>query len=163
MAFMEELEQNPMLKQIFLGCVRLVAKDLQTRAGGMTSEELYENENLIPVYDPEKHDYTEKPIGYVCKADDGTIMQLLSIDGDTSAAAIDEGGEMAGGAPSWKMHWSKDPSRAKEFVQMEASPYNIGDCVISEGMLYRSKINDNLTIPTETAEGWELLGPAQVV
>lgn len=161
MSFMDEIEQNPLLKQIFLGTVRVVAKDLQTRAGEMSSDELYENESLIPVYDPERHDYTKKPIGYVCKTDDGIIMRLLDVDGDTSAAAIDEEGNVAG-APSWKLCWSTDPAKAKEFVQLDSSPFSVGECTISEGMLYRSKIDNNLTIPTENAEGWEMLGPASI-
>lgn len=165
MAFMDELEQNPLLKQIFLGCVRLVAKDIQERAGSMSSDELYENETLIPVYDPENHDYTTKPIGFVCKTEDGIIMQLLDMNGDAGVAALPLDGESnsaSSAAPNWRMRWSKDPMRAKEFVQLDSSPYDIGDCAISDGIVYRSKIGNNLTIPTETAEGWESLGPVPV-
>lgn len=165
MAFMDELEREPLLKQIFLGCVRLVATDLQERAGSMDSEELYENEALIPVYNPEIHDYTSKPIGYVCKTEDGIIMQLLDMNGDAGVAALSSDGDstdVGSSAPNWRMRWSKDPMRAKEFVQLDSSPYDIGDCAINEGILYRSKISNNLTIPTDTAEGWMSLGPVPV-
>lgn len=166
MAFMDEIERDPMLKQVFLGCVRLVAKDIQERSGSMSSDELYRNETLIPVYDPEKHDYTTKPIGYVCKTEAGIIMRLLDTNGDTDIAALSLDGDenyTTNSAPNWKLCWPTEPSLAKEFVAVDTSPYNRGDCAVQNGYVYRSKMDNNLTNPSENEEGWEPLGPTSIV
>ena len=143
-----DLMEDPFAKKLLLGLTAMLARDIQNRASTMTAEELYANLEFIPVYNPEKHDYNGKPVGYVCRSEDDTILQLV---GSSDYAATDLDGEKK---ILWKHVWSKDPANARPFVASDVSPYMMGDCCLYEGRVYRCLNNGVTGSPEDTPEAW---------
>lgn len=152
MAFLDEIENDPFLKQLFLKLVKMVALDMQEKAPEMTTEEIYENDNFFPMWNPELHNYLEKKVGYVCKTPRGNLVRL--VQPYDSTIYKEEPEELPA---QWGFYWSKDPKKAKEFVKSSTSPYNIGDCCKENGETYRSLMDNNTYAPSEYDRGWELV------
>lgn len=158
MAFIDDLESNELLKKVFLKMVRIVALDLQEKAPAMTSEELYDNEELFPAFDVTKHKYLEKKAGYVCRSPKGNLVRLIQpYDSDIYT------GEPEELTAQWGFYWSKDPKKAKEFLKSATSPYGTGDCCIENGNVYRSTMDNNTYAPSEYERGWELVPQEELV
>lgn len=150
MAFIDELENDAFLKQLFLKLVRIVAQDTQDKAPAMTAEEIFENEDFFPAWNPEKHNYLNKKAGYVCRSPKGNLVRL--IQPYDSTVYSDEPENLPA---QWGFYWSKDPKKATEFVKSSTSPYGIGDCCKENGKVYRSTMENNVHAPSEYAQGWE--------
>lgn len=152
MSFTEELNNDPFLKQMFLKLVKMIALDCQEKAPEMTAEEIYENEEFFPAWNPNLHNYLEKKAGYVCKSPKGNLVRL--IQPYDSTVYTDEPEALTA---QWGFYWSKDPKKAKEFVKSATSPYGKGDCCIEDGKVYRSTMDGNTFAPSEYERGWELV------
>lgn len=158
MAFMDELERNPMLKTLFLRLVKMVALDIQDKAPEMTNEEIFENEYFIPEWNPEVHNYLNKKAGYVCKSKKGNLVRL--IQPYDSNVYKEEPEDLPA---QWGFYWSKDPKRAKDFVKSATSPYNIGDCCKENDIVYRSTMDNNVHAPSEYSQGWEAVPEGELL
>lgn len=157
MAFLEELENDPFLKKLFMKLVRLAALDCQERAADMNAEEIFDNEDFFPMWNPNIHNYLEKKAGYVCKTPSGNLVRLIQpYDSETYT---DEPEKLSA---QWGFYWSKDPRRAKDFVKSATSPYNIGDCCKENGKVYRSTMDANTYAPSEYERGWELVAEEEI-
>lgn len=150
---------DPFFEKIFMHLVRMAAEDFQKRAETMSAEELYENSDFFPAYNPDRHDYMQKPVGYTCRAEDGTIMQLMpsiatmALSDDTSGM----GKSRAVAQPMWKRRWSRVAEYAKAFVSDPMSPYDTGMCCVWENAVYRSLEDDVIESPAEAETSWELI------
>lgn len=158
MALMDEIENDPFLKQLFLKLVKIVALDCQDKAPEMSAEEIFENEDFFPAWNPNIHNYLKKKAGYVCKSPKGNLVRLIQpYDSDIYPAEPEEL------AAQWGFYWSKDPKRAKEFVKSATSPYGVGDCCTEGGIVYRSTMENNTFAPSEYEQGWEIVPEEELV
>lgn len=130
---------------------KIVAEELQKRAPNMTGNELYQTDDFLPSFNPEKQ-YLNYPIGYVCKSPSGRIVKLLQPYDSTVFTQEPE--ELPA---QWGFYWSKEPSKALPFISLSTSPYMIDDCCIEDGVVYRSIIDNNVWKPSENPSGWELV------
>lgn len=152
MALMDEIENDPFMKALFLKLVKMVALKCQDDAPDMTSEEIYENEEFFPAWNPQIHNYKNKKIGYVCKSPSGNLVRLIQpYDSDIYG---DEPEQLTA---QWGFYWSKDPKKAKDFVKSSTSPYGIGDCCKENDVVYRSLMDNNVYAPSEYDRGWEIV------
>lgn len=151
---LDDLMQDPFSKQFICGLAGMLARDYQSRASKMTAEELYENSLFFPAYNPDKHDYSTKEPGYTCRTEDGIIMQLLNGQ-DYSVSTLNSDTEGVVQTPIlWRRIWSKKPELAKPFDDSGTSPYNMGDCCIFNGQIYRSLEDNNVSSPSDYSDGW---------
>lgn len=146
---------DPFFEKIFMHLVRMAAEDMQKRALEMDTEALYENSDFFPAYNPERHDYTQKPVGYTCKAEDGTIMQLMPSVSMMGDAELGTSGDAA--QPMWKRRWSRVSENAKAFVSDPISPYDTGMCCVWENEVYQSLEDDVTESPADAPSSWTLI------
>lgn len=158
MAFLEELENDPFLKKLFMKLVKLAAVECQESAPAMTAEEIFDNEDFFPMWNPNIHNYLEKKTGYVCKTPSGNLVRL--IQPYDSKTYTDEPEKLPA---QWGFYWSKDPKKAKDFIKSSTSPYNIGDCCKEDGKVYRSTVEANVYAPSEYDRGWELVPEEELI
>lgn len=152
MNIMDEIENDSFLKQLFLKLVKMVALDCQDKAPQMSAEEIFENEEFFPAWNPQMHNYLHKKAGYVCKSKQGNLVRL--IQPYDSSIYTDEPETLTA---QWGFYWSKDPKKAKPFVKSATSPYDIGDCCIENDTVYRSTMANNTYAPSEYSQGWEIV------
>lgn len=153
---------DPYFEKIFMHVVRMVAEDFQKRADTMTVDELYDNSDFFPAYNPDRHDYTQKPEGYTCRTDDGTIMRLVPVS-EIGLMTLADGEDTHPVGPRWKRMWSKNPERAKPFVGDDVSPFEQGDCCLWEGDTYRCLVEGCTSSPEDEPNWWELVSSAEAV
>ena len=128
------------------------AKSLQTRAPDMTGTELYAEEDVIPSFTEavKRKNMLDREVGFVCRSTAGRVVRLLQIYDSTIYTAEPE--EL----PSlWGFVWSTDPAKALPFIALSTSPYHTGDCCSENGVVYRSKIDNNVWAPNAYPAGWE--------
>lgn len=129
---------------------RRQALDLQERSGSMTGTEIIAEEGKIPAFDPAK-DYSGWPVGAPA-VDEGQVWTLLQ---PHNAAHYS-------GRPStlralWGLAHTTDPAAAKPFVAPYGTSglYMAGECCTENGLIYRSKQDNNPYAPSEYAAWWE--------
>ena len=131
---------------------RLLALDLQARAGEMTGTELYAEDGYIPEFNAARavNNMLNRPIGFVCKSSAGRVVKLLqNYDSDIFTAEPEE-------LPAqWGFKWSTDPAKALPFVGISTSPYMKDDCCTDDGKTYRSLIDNNVWKPSDYPAGWK--------
>ena len=125
---------------------------LQAISGEMSGTELNAQTDVIPAFTEavKVKNMLDRPIGFVCKSSAGRVVALLQPY--DSSVYIQEPEELPA---QWRFKWSTDPAKAKPFVKMATSPYNIGDCCTWEGAVKRSTIDNNVYSPSEYPQGWE--------
>lgn len=136
------------------------AQELQTASASMDGTQLYAQEDWIPDFQAAKSEmnmlerHAGMTGGFVCKSSAGRVVRLLqNYDSDVYT---DEPEDLPA---QWGFVWSTDPFKALPFVAISTSPYNTGDCASADGMVYRSKADNNVWSPSEYPENWELAGP----
>ena len=136
------------------------AQELQTASASMDGTQLYAQEDWIPDFQAAKAEmnmlerHAGMTDGFVCKSSAGRVVRLLqNYDSETYT------GEPEDLPAQWGFVWSTDPFKALPFVAISTSPYNTGDCASADGMVYRSKADNNVWPPSEYPENWELAGP----
>lgn len=136
------------------------AKELQEASASMDGTQLYAQEDWIPDFQAAKAEMNVlerkagKTDGFVCKSSAGRVVRLIqNYDSDIYT---DEPEDLPA---QWAFVWSKDPYKALPFIAISTSPFNTGDCASADGMVYRSKTDNNVWSPLEYPENWELAGP----
>ena len=131
---------------------RLLALDLQSRAGDMKGTELYAESDYIPKFQAARtaKNMLNRKIGFVCKSSAGRVVRLLQpYDSDIYTVEPEE-------LPAqWGFVWSDDPAKALPFIALATSPFMTGNCCTENGKTYRSKIDNNVHAPSAYPEGWE--------
>lgn len=135
---------------------RLLALDLQSRAGDMKGTELYAESEYIPDFKEavKVKNMMERTAdmknGFVCKSSAGLIVRLIqNYDSDTFTAEPED-------LPAqWGFVWSDDPAKALPFIALATSPFMTGNCCTENGKTYRSKMDNNIHAPSAYPEGWE--------
>lgn len=131
---------------------RLAAQEVQSRSADMTDTELNAVDDRIPRFKAAvaKMNMRERKAGFVCKSTAGRVVKLLQPY--DSAIYIQEPEELPA---QWGFVWSQDPAKALPFVAISTSPYNTGDCCTEDGVIYRSKIDNNVWAPSAYRDGWK--------
>ena len=134
------------------------AATLQTRSADMTGTELYAEEDYIPDFLAacKKQNMLKRPIGFTCRSSAGRVVRLLQ--NYDSTIYTQEPEELPA---QWGFKWSTDPAKARPFISISTSPYNIGECCLNEaGEPKRSTIDGNVWSPDTNPEYWEDPGVA---
>lgn len=131
---------------------KLIAQNLQKCAPDMTGTELYAEEDYIPSFAEavKRKNMLEREVGFVCRSTAGRVVRLLQKYDSTIYTAEPE--ELPA---LWGFAWSTDPAKALPFIALSTSPYNKGDCCSENGVVYRSKIDNNVHAPSAYPDGWE--------
>lgn len=136
------------------------AKELQEASASMDGTQLYAQEDWIPDFQAAKAVQNMmtrnagRENGFVCRSTAGRVVRLIqNYDSETYT---DEPENLPA---QWAFVWSKDPYKALPFIAISTSPFNTGDCASEGGMVYRSKIENNVWSPSAYPDGWELAGP----
>lgn len=162
-----ELQNDPFFVKFVQKTARMLGEWYQQKALSMTTEELYADSEFFPAYNPER-DYSSKPDGYTCRAEDGTMMRLTRLTSAASGQVSAKGGLTSGTTGikseavsdvqasdfSWKCCWSTNPVYAKDFVSSMDSPYGKDECCMYDGVVYRSLRDGNTTSPINAPESW---------
>jgi hypothetical protein len=131
---------------------------LQEQSASMTGTELNAADNHIPEFKEaikvmnmmeRKAGLTD---GFVCKSSAGRVVRLLQkYDSNVWTSEPEE-------LPAqWGFVWSDDPAKAKPFIAISTSPYQIGNCCIENDIIYRSKMANNIHAPSAYPDGWEIV------
>lgn len=131
---------------------KATAQAVQSKAETMTGTELNAEDMYIPDFKiaVAKMNMLNRPVGFVCKSTAGRVVKLLQRY--DSSIYTDEPEAYAS---LWGFVWSTDPKKAKPFVAMSTSPYNIGDCCTENGKIYKSLTSSNVYAPSAYPQGWE--------
>lgn len=163
------MQDNTTDKELVLQAMREYgqrkAAELQAASAGMSSTELYAAEDYIPDFQEAKavmnmnQRKVGKDDGFLCRSTAGHIVRLIgSYNSDVWP------GEPETLLAQWKFVWSKDPKKARPFLELSTSPYNTGDCCIypaEDGVdhVYRSGQDGNTWPPRTLNIKWTDLGP----
>lgn len=148
---LQDLQNDPFFIKFIQRLARMLGEWYQEKAPSMSNDELYDDIEFIPSFNPAR-DYSEKNEGYVCKDEDGTIMRLTNVE--SLPVAIDAEQEVGEGN-FWRKCWSKDPRKAKPFATVTTSPYNEDECCEFEGEIYRAVDNMVTDSPADDPSSWE--------
>ena len=131
---------------------KATAQAVQSKAETMTGTELNAEDMYIPDFKiaVAKMNMLNRPVGFVCKSTAGRVVKLLQRY--DSSIYTDEPEAYAS---LWGFVWSTDPKKAKPFVAMSTSPYNVGDCCTENGKTYKSLKSSNVYAPSAYPQGWE--------
>lgn len=128
------------------------AQQVQTQAESLTGTELNGKKEAIPEFQAaaKKMNMLERKAGFVCKSTAGRVVRLLQkYDSGIYTAEPEE-------LPAqWGFVWSNDPAHALPFIALSTSPYGEGNCCTENGVVYRSKIDNNVWAPSAYPQGWE--------
>lgn len=133
---------------------KAAAEALQVRSADMSGTELNQEKGFVPDFlaAVAKMNMLERPIGFVCRSSAGRVVKLLQPY--DSAVFTGEPEELPA---QFGFVWSKDPKHALPFVAISTSPFMKGDCCTDEGMVYRSKLDNNTWKPSDFPQGWEVV------
>lgn len=131
---------------------------LQEKSYTMTGTELNAADDKIPDFKAAiqvmnmKERHAGLTDGFICKSSAGRVVRLLQkYDSDVYTAEPEE-------LPAqWGFVWSDDPAKAKPFIALSTSPYQIGNCCTENDIIYRSKISNNVYAPSAYPHGWEVV------
>lgn len=139
---------------------KLIAQNLQARAGEMTGTEIIAEEDYLPSFDKavEKKNMKDRPAGFVCRSAAGRAVKLIQPYDSTIYTQQPE--ELPA---QWGFYWSTDPKKAKPFIALSTSPFNTDDCCTHEGHVWRSGQDGNVWEPGTTGVKWEDLGTIEEV
>lgn len=140
---------NP--KEIMYQEGRRQALDLQERSQGMTGTELNAEDDKIPAFREavKVKNMLDRPVGFVCSSTAGRVVKLLQPY--DSSIYTQEPEELPA---QFGFVWSQDPAKARPFVALSTSPYNIGDCCSETERVFRSAIDGNVWAPSAYPAGW---------
>lgn len=130
------------------------AVKMQETAAEKNGTALYEDDDKIPWFEKacKRDNMMNRPIGFVCKSSAGRVVSLIQ-NYDSSIYTAEPEELIA----QWRFVWSKDPAKALNFVSISTSPYDVGDCCKENGVVYRSKVGNNVMSPSFYPDGWEVV------
>lgn len=135
---------------------RLAALSLQEKSSELTGTELNAMDDTIPLFRNAVKTqnmlsrHADMKTGFVCISDAGRVVRLLqNYDSEIYPQQPEE-------LPAqWGFVWSTDPSKAKPFIAMATSPYNIGEyCLNEAGIPCASNIDNNVWSPDSMPSYW---------
>ena len=131
---------------------RLAAENVQMRAADMTGTELNAETDYIPDFRAAcgVMNMLKRKIGFVCKSSAGRVVKLLQ--NYDSSVFTQEPEDLPA---QWGFVWSNDPRHALPFAAISTSPYMTGNVCEENGVVYRSKIDNNIHAPSAYPQGWE--------
>lgn len=125
---------------------------LQESADDMSGTELYEEEKKIPNFAEavKVKNMLQRSVGFVCLSSAGRVVRLIQpYDSDIFTAEPEE-------LPAqWGFKWSKNPEHALPFIALSTSPYMKDEVCSEDGVVYKSKIDNNVFSPSAYPQGWE--------
>ena len=131
---------------------RLAAENVQMRADNMTGTELNNETDYIPDFRAacSVMNMLSRKIGFVCKSSAGRVVKLLQ--NYDSSVFTQEPEDLPA---QWGFVWSNDPRHALPYVAISTSPYMTGNVCEENGVVYRSKMDNNIHAPSQYPAGWE--------
>jgi hypothetical protein len=131
---------------------RLAAENVQMRAADMTGTELNAETDYIPDFRAAcgVMNMLSRKIGFVCKSSAGRVVKLLQ--NYDSSVFTQEPEDLPA---QWGFVWSNDPKHALPYVAISTSPYMAGNVCEENGIVYRSKMDNNVWAPSAYPQGWE--------
>jgi hypothetical protein len=131
---------------------RLAAENVQMRADNMTGTELNAETDYIPDFRAAcaVMNMLNRKTGFVCKSSAGRVVKLLQ--NYDSSVFTQEPEDLPA---QWGFVWSNDPRHALPFVAISTSPYMTGNVCEENGVVYRSKMDNNVWAPSAYPQGWE--------
>ena len=131
---------------------KLAAQAVQEKSVEMTGTELNAESMYIPEFKAAitKMNMLERKIGFVCKSSAGRVVKL--IQNYDSTIYTQEPEELPA---QFGFVWSNDPAHAQPFVAISTSPYMKGNCCSEDGVVYRSKYDNNVHAPSAWSDGWK--------
>jgi hypothetical protein len=129
------------------------ALDFQERSTSLTGTEMYAQGEKIPEFKAavKKQNMLERKAGFVCKSTAGRVVVLLQPYDSTIYTEEPEK------YPSmWGFKWSDDPKKALPFIAISTSPYMKRNCCTEKGIVYRSKMDNNVWSPSDYPQAWEV-------
>ncbi len=130
------------------------AEVLQVQAESITSTELIAKENYLPLYDDAKAiiNMLQRTVGFTVRTNQGNVCRLLqNYDSDVYTGEPEEYPAL------WGFKYSTDPSKAKPFLALSTSPYNVDECCIWNDAVYRSTHDNNTWSPDGYPAWWEVV------
>lgn len=145
-------------KEITLAAMRTIgqadasafAKKIE--AGELTDTQIIDEEQKIPVFDNSK-DYTSYPVGFAVQ-DAGQVWGLLQ----PYNASYYPDQRPADLRALWGLKHTKNPLKAKPFVEPlgTSGMYMKDECVLENGLVYISKVDNNVYSPSVYPQNWTL-------
>lgn len=131
---------------------RLAAENVQMRAADMTGTELNHETDYIPDFRAAYGvmNMLNRKTGFVCKSSAGRVVKLLQ--NYDSSVFTQEPEDLPA---QWGFVWSNDPKHALPYVAISTSPYMTGNVCEENGVVYRSKMDNNVHAPSAYPQGWE--------
>ena len=128
------------------------AQAVQENASAMTGTELNAERDYIPSFKAacETMNMLERPYGFVCLSSAGRVVKLIQPYDSTIYT-----GEPETLPAQFGFVWSNNPEHALPFVAMATSPYMTGNCCTEDGVVYRSKMDNNVHSPSAYPQRWE--------
>ncbi len=149
------MTNEELVKDVFRRQGKADAEALQTNSVDMTDTEIVAQETVIPMFTNAvaNKNMNEREIGFICQATDGNIWKLRQLYDSTIYTEEPEA------YPSlWLLVITSNPEDAKPFVQSSEILYMTGNCCIgSDGVTYRSTIDNNTYDPTVVSQYWEVV------
>lgn len=133
---------------------RLAAQEVQNSADSMTGTELNAVDDRIPRFAAAvaAKNMLARPVGFVCKSTAGRVVRLIQPYDSTIYTQEPE--ELPA---QWGFKWSTDPKKARPFVAISTSPYNMDECCTFNGHVWRSGQDGNVWSPEAYPAGWKAL------
>lgn len=149
----DEMQNDPFLIKFIQSVARMLGEWYQTKSASMTNDELYDNSEFFPAFNSDR-DYSKKPEGYICRAEDGTMLKLIR-------SPIQTFGLNSGSEGSkiiiWKALHSKNPAKAREYSTDPNSPYTKDEVCVCDGIVYKCVVDETMESPKDEPENWEQL------
>ena len=124
---------------------------LEADAPKMDGTQLVDQEQYIPDFDPDKHQYLNWTIGQAVR-DEGQVWKL--IQPYDSNIYKDHPNNLRA---HWGLMHTKDPYKAKPYVEPlgTSGMYMKDECCTEGGKIYISTIDNNVWTPTAYPSGWK--------
>jgi hypothetical protein len=124
----------------------------QIEAGELTDTEIIDREQAVPAFDNTK-DYSTYPVGFAVQ-DEGQVWELLQ----PYNAAEHPNQRPSSIRALWGLKHTKNPLKAKPFVEPlgTSGMYMKDECVLENGLVYISKVDNNVYSPSAYPQNWTL-------
>jgi hypothetical protein len=119
------------------------------KSGGIDETAVIAREDFLPQFTV--RNWASELVGVVVTSD-GQVWKLLQpYDGTVYPGTPDTL------RAQWSLLHTKDPAKAKPYVapQGTSGVYSTDECVLADGAVYKSKIDNNVWEPKDYPQGWE--------
>lgn len=129
------------------------AEHVQAESPNMTGTEIIAERTFIPYFtDAVANENMEnRPLGFLVKHGDYTYYLIQKYNSETFPSTPDVL------VAQWGYKWSTDPNEATEFISFSTSPYNMDDCCLWQGEVYRCITESTIFSPEAMPTYWEVV------